>query len=289
MAKCSLEIGKELMKTQIVQVPYDSGHKDYRMGKGPKNILRHLKAEENFAVDTIEVQDRVAFEIGTSFAVARQVAGRVRDAVSGGAFPLVLAGNCVSCVGTLGGLGLPSPAIIWLDAHADFNTPETTVSGFLDGMALATAVSRCWAKLAATIPGFYPVPERQAVLVGTREFDANERVLFDTSDVHLVDSRRIRDGGPRVALEPVLAEIRTLTKRAYLHIDLDVLDPAEAHVNQFAPPGGLRLAELLEIVGLVRERFVLAAAAITAYDPEYDLDGKTVRAAAAVIRELARH
>ncbi len=277
------------MKTQIVQVPYDSGYKDYRMGQGPKNILRHLKGEGTFAVDEVEMQDRIALEVGTSFAVARQVADRVRDAVSRGAFPLVLAGNCISCVGTLGGLGLPSPAIIWLDAHADFNTPETTVSGFLDGMALATAVSRCWAKLAATIPGFYPVPERQAVLVGTREFDPNERKLLDTSDVHLVDSRRIRNGGPSVELEPVLAEIRTLTERAYLHIDLDVLDPAEAHVNQFASPDGLTLAQLLEIIGLVREHFVLSAAAITAYDPEHDQDGKAVKAAVAVIQELSKH
>lgn len=277
------------MKTQIIQVPYDSGYKDYRMGRGPKNILRHLNAEGKFPVSEIEVHDRVPLEVGTSFAVARRIAERVRAAVSGGAFPLVLAGNCLSCVGTLGRLGVPPPAIVWLDAHGDFNTPETTVSGFLDGMALATAVSRCWSKLAATVPGFCPVPEKQVVLVGARNLDLNERALLDTSEVHLVDSRRIRSRGPSLELEPLLAGIRTLTDRAYLHIDLDVLDPAEARVNQFASPDGLTLAELLEIVGLVCERFALAAAAITAYDPEYDQDGKAAKAAVHVIRELVRN
>lgn len=276
------------MRTQIIQVPYDSGYKDYRMGRGPGHILRHLKADKNFPVDEVEVQDRFALEVGTSFEVARQLAEKVCSVASRGDFPLVLAGGCISCVGTLAGLGAPPPAIIWLDAHADFNTPETTISGFLDGMALATAVGRCWGKLAATVPGFRPVPESQTVLVGAREFDVSERALLDSSAVHFIDSERIRNHGWRAELEPLWAKIQTHIGRAYLHIDLDVLDPADARVNQFAAAGGLTLAQLLGIVGLVRERFALAAAAITAYDPEYDEDEKALKAAVDVIRELSK-
>ena len=281
------------MRTQIIQVPYDSGYKDYRMGRGPGHIVRHLKAEKNFPVDEleagdVEVQERFALEVGTSFAVARQLAEKVCDVAGRGDFPLVLAGNCISCIGTLAGMGDPPPAIIWLDAHGDFNTPETTVSGFLDGMALATAVGRCWGKLAATVPGFRPVPETQAVLLGARDFDVDERALLDSSAVSLIDAQHIRKHGLRAALEPLLSKIQTDTGRAYLHIDLDVLDPAEARVNHFAPTGGLTLAELLGIVSLVRERFALAATAITAYDPEYDEGEKAVTAAVDVIRELSK-
>jgi len=68
-----------------------------------------------------------------------------------------------------------------------------------------------------------------------------------------------------------------------------VLDPAEALVNQFASPGGLMLPELVEIIGLVRQSFTLAAAAITAYDPDYDQDGKAIQAALAVIRQLIEY
>jgi len=276
------------MRTQIIQVPYDSGYKDYRMGRGPGHILRHLKAEKDFPADEVEVQDRFALEVGTSFAVARQLAAKVCNVADRGDFPLVLAGGCISCVGSLAGLGAPPPAIIWLDAHGDFNTPETTISGFLDGMALATAVGRCWGKLAATVPGFRPVPESQTVLVGARAFDVSERALLDSSAVHLVDPQRIRNHGWRAELEPLWAKIQTRTGRAYLHIDLDVLDPADARVNQFAAPGGLTLTELLGIVSLVRERFALAATAITAYDPEYDEGEKAVKAAVDVIRELSK-
>ncbi len=101
-------------------------------------------------------------------------------------------------------------------------------------------------------------------------------------------TQRIRKHGLRAELEPLWAKIPTYTGRAYLHIDLDVLDPAEARVNQFAAPGGLTLTELLGILSLVRERFTLAAAAITAYDPEYDEGEKAVRAAVAIIRELSK-
>jgi arginase len=155
-------------------------------------------------------------------------------------------------------------------------------------MALATAAGRCWSQIADTVPGFCPVPERQVALVGARDLDVNERVLLDRSEVHVVDPQRMRKQGLDAGLGPVLTSIRALAGRAYLHIDLDVLDPAEARVNQFAAPGGLTLAELLEVIGLVRKRFALGAAAITAYDPDYDHDDNAVRAAVAVIRELAR-
>jgi arginase len=155
-------------------------------------------------------------------------------------------------------------------------------------MALATAVSRCWGRLAVTVPGFCPVPERHVALVGAHEFDVNERTLLDSSEVHLVDPQRIKEQGLDAELGPIFARLRTLAGRAYLHVDLDVLDSAEARVNQFSAPGGLTLAELLGVVGLVRKRFALAAAAITAYDPEYDHDEKGVRAAVAIISELAK-
>jgi arginase len=80
------------MRTQIIQVPYDSGHKNYRMGLGPGHIVRHLKSEHFplTEVSEVEVLDGFALEIGTSFAVARQLAEKVCDVASRGAFPLVL-------------------------------------------------------------------------------------------------------------------------------------------------------------------------------------------------------
>src|SRR5687767_1880913 len=113
-------------------------------------------------------------EIGTAFDLDRQLAREVAAARLRSAFPLTLAGNCITSVGTVGGLGAGATGVLWFDAHGDFNTPETTIGGFLDGMALATVVGRCWRSLAAGVPGFTPVAEENVVLVGARDLDPAE-------------------------------------------------------------------------------------------------------------------
>ena len=89
-------------------------------------------------VETIELGDAGSNEIAASFAVSRLVAARVAESVGQGALPLVLAGNCnTAALGVLGGLAPAEVGMVWFDAHADFNTADTTASGFFAGMALA--------------------------------------------------------------------------------------------------------------------------------------------------------
>jgi arginase len=259
------------------------------MGRGPVHLvnhgLKHLK-RSGIHVDAVEVEASFPLEMVTAVHVAKALSSKVREARKQGRFPLVLAGNCMSSIGTLAGLGTSPTGIIWLDAHGDFNTPETTLSGFMDGMALATAVGRCWHKLTATVPGFRPVPEANVVLLGARDLDAAERTALDSSAVRLIEPGAIRRLGVREALANPLAELQNKVGQVYLHIDLDVLDVAEARINQFAVTGGLTLQDVLTVVQTVRERLKIAAAAITAYDPDYDADGKALRAGTVLIQEL---
>ena len=276
------------MTIQIIQVPYDSGHKNLRMGNGPAHIVnRGLKklGQAKIHIDEVVVEDSVPLEVGTTFQLARVLAARVREAVDQSHFPLVLAGNCISSLGTLTGLGEPV-GVVWLDAHGDLNTPESTLSGFLDGMALATITGRCWSNLVSTFSGFEPVPDRQVILLGTRDFDPAEQMLLDGSAISLIKTPSLRQAGVEAALGPALERICKLTPRIYLHIDLDVLDVSAARVNHFSSPGGLTVAELLQVVRLVGSRSSLAAAAITAYDPAYDEDDKALNAAVEVIALL---
>ena len=157
------------MQTQIIQFAYDSGYKNFGMGLGPAHIIRGLSQEPGLCklpVETVEVNIETPLEVGTTFQAVKALAKKVGAAVEQGRLPLVLAGGCMSSIGTVAGLGAPTPAVRWLDAHGDFNTPETTTSGFLDGMSLATLVGRCWTKLSATVTGFRPVPECQTALLG---------------------------------------------------------------------------------------------------------------------------
>ena len=138
------------MQTQLIQVPYDSGRKDVRMGNGPGHLVRKSLAQLKAAgvhIERIETDDAFPLEAGTTFKVLKLLSERVRHAAQHAQFPLILAGGCISCVGTLAGLDSGATAVVWLDAHGDFNTPETTLSGFLDGMALATATGTMLEKL----------------------------------------------------------------------------------------------------------------------------------------------
>lgn len=282
------------MEIQIIQVPYDSGHKDFRMGNGPAHIVnRGLKkpGQAGTYIEEVLIENRFPLEVGTTLQVSKALADRVREAVNQSRFPFVLAGGCMSSIGTLAGLESPV-GVLWLDAHGDLNTPETTVSGFFDGMALATVTGRCWRNLTGTISGFRAVPDRHAILLGARDFDPAERQLLDTSAVTLIETRIIRQQSVSGALGPALERLCDFTQKVYLHIDLDVLDIMEACVNQFSCSGGLTLAELLDVIRFVWSRSSVAAAAVTAYDPAYDQGDKALQAASeivALLNNLVRH
>src|SRR5262245_38510016 len=116
-------------------VPYDSGFRDARMGRGPAALLPAMPSR--CEVEEITPGGGFLGEVAMAFALAGQLADRVRAALAAERFPVVLSGNCLpAALGTLAGLG-PGVGVAWLDAHGDFHTPETTQSGFVDGMALA--------------------------------------------------------------------------------------------------------------------------------------------------------
>ena len=82
--------------------------------------------------------------------------------------------------------------VLWFDAHGDFNTPETTTSGFLDGMALAAVTGRCWTGLTRAIPGFTPVPESNVTAIGVRDLDEGEAMASQTCGLTHVAGRSVR-------------------------------------------------------------------------------------------------
>jgi arginase len=282
------------MNVRVITVPYDSGHTEERMGRGPGHLIERglmgvLEAGGHVAaLERIEADAQFTLEVKTSFGLYRRLAERVRLARTEGSFPIVLAGNCASCLGTVSGVGPVETGVVWFDAHGDFNTPETTLSGFFDGMALATLTGRCWRSLAATVPGFRPVPEANVIQVGAHDFDREEDKLLESSGITRVMRASIEQAGVRGALGPALDELGKRVRRVYLHLDLDVLDPAEAVVNEYSTPGGLMVKQVEEAISLVAERFEICACAITAYDPAYDEEGRASVAALAFAELVSR-
>lgn len=114
----------------------------------------------------------------------------------------------------LAGVNTVRRGIIWFDAHGDFNTPETTVTGFLGGMPMAAAVGRCWSALCVAIPGFVPVPEADVVLIDARALDPLEREHLYRSQVRVIPETAVRGEGGlallRGALEMLAARVESV-------------------------------------------------------------------------------
>jgi arginase len=273
------------MRVALVLVPYHLGHERVGMGSGPDALVAEglgtTLAAEGHAVEVVRVErtGEATNEVAASFEVLRGVAERVRAAVAAGAFPLVLAGNCMTSIGVVGGLG-HDVGVIWLDAHADFNTAEATTSGFVDGMGLSILTGTGWDAMRATVPGYRSVPEAHVVLVGIRDLDPAERERLDGGGISVVAP------GELDAIDAALDRLRGDVSDVYLHVDLDVLDPSEGRANQYAVGGGLTAVDVGRIVGQVGERMQIRAASLTAYDPAADREKRVPPAAAGIARTV---
>lgn len=279
---------------RILTLPFHLGRERVGMGNGPDRFVAAGVAararDRGAAVELRETTygDGFDHEAGTTFAVLRAHANSVRQAVDDGAFPLTLGGNCNTAVATAAALGDQDRlGVIWFDAHGDANTPETTASGFLDGMSLAVLAGWCWQPLATSIPGFHALPESNVLLAATRAIDDDEQRLLDASEVTVVDARDMRTSeGLHEQFLPALDALVSRVDRLYLHIDLDAIDLAGGRANQFSVAGGPTLDALTSCIDHVADRGHLAAASLTSYDPGYDHDGAALHAGLRLLDHL---
>ncbi len=176
-----------------------------------------------------------------------EAGGQLEDALTAGRHPLLFAADCSIAVTTLGVVTRERPDawVLWLDAHGDFNTPQTTTSGFLGGMCLAGACGLWDTGFGAGVD-----PAR-VVMCGARDIDAGERVLLDTHGVGLVE--RPSD----------LADVLR-GRSVFVHLDVDVLDSSVMDF-QFPVAGGFSAAGLHTLLGEVAAATDLIGAEVTAF------------------------
>lgn len=273
------------MKIQVIAAPYDSGIRDHRMGLGPRRLLEAgLEDRLRYAQHTVtsEVLDIASDDptneldfVGTLGSALSERVSAAREAAS---FPIILSGSCYASLGIVAGLGPTRTGVFWFDSHGDLHTPDTSSSGFLDGMAIGALTGACWHEETGRIPDFSAIPERNVYLLGARDLDPPESDLLAESPITL-----FRPDDVRANLRSTIERMRPGFHVAHLHIDLDVLDPSEGRANEMAASDGLSLAEMVEAVRAIGETIPVAAAAFTAYDPAFDGDGKVCQAAFALI------
>ncbi|MBX6350203.1 MAG: arginase, partial [Clostridia bacterium] len=219
--------------------------------------------------------------------VCEELARQVARALGEGRTPLVLGGDHSIAIGTLAGHALAGSevGVVWIDAHADFNTPETSPSGNVHGMPLAAAAGLGDRRLVdLSAPGPHVRPERVAI-VGARSVDPGERELLRRTGVLVRTMKEIDERGMASAVREAV-ERASDGGRLGVHVsfDLDALDPMVAPGVGTPVPGGLSYREAHLAMELLAESGLVRSWEFVEVNPILDLGNRTAQTAVELIQ-----
>lgn len=208
-------------------------------------------------------------------ALYQPLAEFIAETVQEGDRPVSVAGDCCAAIGVAAGLqqaGL-SPTLIWFDAHGDFNTWETTPSGFLGGMPLAMIAGLGEQTMPQGV-GLQPFSSDKIILTDGRDLDPGERDLVANAGIrYLPDVMALLDSplpdGP-----------------LYIHFDTDIVDPAEVPAMNYPAAGGPSAADLRRVFQRLAATRRIAAVSLSAWNPELDENGRSRDVSMALLAEL---
>src|SRR5688572_2844572 len=181
------------IEIDIIAVPYDSGQHGVRMGAGPLVLapdLSALLAQWGHTVNVTWIEGQASDPLTSAVELGARVSHAAAEAKAAGRFPVVLSGNCTSTVGAFAGVRNARSRLIWCDAHGDVNTPETSPSGFLDGMSAAILLGWCHTDSFAAVPKYVPLATSQFMLIGSRALDDGEQHAIDEKGLQLLTPAR---------------------------------------------------------------------------------------------------
>lgn len=281
-------------KISIVGVPMWLGQTRYGTNLGPqgircaglvdrlKNVGHDVVDEGNLSIG-ITGRFRQSGEniknVKTLVESSEKLAAKVSNIIQEGRFPLVLGGDHSIAMGTLAGAAkhLKNIGVIWYDAHADMNTPETSPSGNIHGMPLAASMG--FGHSALTNIGGYQgkVKPEHIVLIGVRDIDKGEQQLIAEKNIKTYTANDVK----RLGMEVVIAEtLRYLSERCdgiHLSFDVDGIDPLEFPGVGTPVLNGLSYKESLQAVRLLAASEKLISAEFVEVNPLLDKDDSTSR------------
>ncbi len=258
------------------------------LGKGPEILEKegllevlerlHCRVRTSSIELTPEEQEQfgVRHRLGLANAhLSRRVASDIRD----GAFVIALQANDPSALGILAGLQHSGPdwrtirvGMIWIDGHADFNTPETSLSGMLGGMPVAIAAGDCLTRIRLT-SGLDPaLPTRYIVLAGAQDIDPLEQERLDRSDIEMISPKDIKTLSKNISAQ--MDRLSRLTDIIYVHVDLvDIVDDKDHPEVEMSFPDGPTSDELARALEIIFGCEKAAALGIASYPAGRDPNG----------------
>jgi arginase len=285
-----------MLKIKILGVPLDLGQQRRGVDMGPSAVraagLNHALESLGHAVeDSGNIHVRLPEEqpFGNQRArylkeiaeTSQEIAQRICQTLEAGYFPVSLGGDHSMAIGTQAGVAKfhhqrdQEVGCLWIDAHADMNTPETSPSGNVHGMPFAATLGHGPDSL-TQIGGFAPKmrPEK-CVLIGIRDLDSRERQIVRDSGVNVFTMREIDEQGMRVVMEKAIALASQGTAGFVVSFDMDVLDPDEAPGVGTPVRGGITFREAHLAMEMVADSQKMLAFELVEINPIIDVMNKT--------------
>jgi arginase len=292
------------MKIEMIGIPQDLGADRRGVDMGPSAIriagmtdrLRRIGHEVvdagDIAVVTPEVQViqdpklRYLPEITKS---CNKLANHVYASLRKNSFPLVLGGDHSVAIGSIAGVARyhreqgKQVGLIWIDAHGDMNTPETTPSGNIHGMPFAVSLGRGCTELVGIAGEFAKIQPANAVLVGVRQLDQKERKIVHDAQITVFTMADIDRRGICDIMSEALQIATARTDALHISLDMDALDPLVAPGVGTPVRGGLTYREAHTAMEIISESYLLSSLEVVEVNPILDIRNSTADVAAELV------
>lgn len=278
---------------RIIGVPVDLGQTQRGVDMGPA-ALRHAGLATSLAAlgyrvcDTgnieVPIRETVAAEqkqhyLPSISTVCRAVYETVRETAGAGEIPLLLGGDHTLAIGSIGGTTHAEPAgVIWIDAHGDFNTPETSLTGNIHGMPLAVLLGDGYPELVdlgRPGPSLHP---GDVVMIAIRDLDPLEQLRLRSCGISVYTMRDIDERGAGAVIREALERLEH-RDRLHVSLDMDALDPQESPGVGTPAHGGLTSREALLMMEIIADSGRCCALDIVEINPILDQHNQTARLA----------
>jgi arginase len=246
-------------RVALIEMPYVGERNVPELSEGPgylaqgglvRIIEEHSSKTKPVAIVALTAEEEKAYGTWNRLALANGDLAKIGAAERrSGSLPVGLLANCSALAGMLSGLQHSGPSgrplrvgLVFIDAHADFNTPETTLSGMLGGMPVAIAAGLGLTQLRLKAGLDPPLPSRHIVEAGVRDTDPLEQDLLDRSEIQQLSVEDLRRRSEN--LHRQMQRLSDTTDVIYVHVDMDVLDPREVPGHPLTVAGGPSSADL---------------------------------------------
>ncbi|MCY9662848.1 arginase [Paenibacillus chondroitinus] len=290
-----------------ISVPFDLGAGRRGASKGPKAIfqaglLRGLQ-QMNMTIQQVpeirlpndtaaplppEVDKKNLKYLAEVIDINTRLAEQVSKAAEQGQFPLVIGGDHSIAIGTLAGLSghYTNLGVIWIDAHSDLNTADTSPSGNIHGMSLAISLGMGHPLLTGIQGDQAKVKPENIVLIGSRSLDEGEKKLIRSLGIKCYTMHDIDRKGMAAVMQDAITYISGKTDGVHVSFDVDSLDPLEAPGTGTAVKGGLQFREAHLAVEMLHEAGIVTSAEFVEVNPLLDDNNKTSQLAVGLISSL---